>query len=148
MNDRIETNNRFDQLTNLDISTHYRDGEYWFMRSRFNGAFAYWCVSQSPYDAPEITPALRAWDVYVQTKIPDAQMPVKFTYEELSEFVTEDALESIPEIEALAHSKNDRNGVEGPTQDIPSTPDNDFIDLGALARNIFYMILREHITQA
>ena len=30
----IETNDRFDRLTNLDISTHYRDREYWFMRSK------------------------------------------------------------------------------------------------------------------
>jgi hypothetical protein len=143
----ITTNDRFDRLTNLDISTHYRDKEYWLMRSDFNGAFACWVVKQSPYDTPDITSALNAWDAYVQTKIPDSQMPVKFTYQELNDFITEGTLGSIPEIEILNHRKN---GNESPIgfcsrYDQP-TPDDDFIDLGALAKNIFYMILREAIT--
>jgi len=149
MNNEIITNDRFDRLTNLDISTHYRGREYWLSRSCFNGAFAYWCVSQSPYDAPDITPALIAWDAYVSVKIPNPDIPVKFTYKELQEFITEDVLESIPEIEKLNHRKNGREDPIGFSSryDKPA-PDDDFIDLGALARNVFYMILREDITQS
>ena len=62
---KVNTNERFDKLTNLDISTHYKDREYWFMRSDFMGAFAYWVVAQSPYDAPYFTQALKAFEKYV-----------------------------------------------------------------------------------
>ena len=57
-------------------------------------------------------------------------MPVKFAYEELSEIVNDKVFESIPEILALNEMKPD------------------FIDLGALARNVFFMILRQYITEA
>ena len=119
------------KLTNLDISTFYRNKEYWFVRNDFLGAFAYWVVYQSPYDAPDITEALTAFEEYVARKIYKG-IPKQFTYNELSEFINEDVLESIPAIEKLNHAKKG----------------NDFISLGALARNIFYMLLREYITQS
>ena len=139
MENTITTNDRFDKLTNLDISTHYRDREYWFMRSDFIGAFAYWVVAQSPYDAPDITEALKAFSEYVSTAIGE-NIPKQFTYDELSDFLSDKALEAIPEIEKLNHPKIDNN------QNITTNPDCDFICLGALSRNVFYMILRESIT--
>ena len=147
MKNAIETNGRFDKLTNHDISTHYRDREYWLMRPDFLGAFSYWVVSQSPYDTPDITPALVAFSGYVNKRIKDG-IPEKFTYDELSKFINEDVFEAIPEIEKLNNPKID----VGQTINFCSRYDKpkadcDFIDLGALARNVFYMILRESITQ-
>jgi hypothetical protein len=126
----IKTNNRFDSLTNLDISTHYRNIEFWVMLSSFQAAFTYWVVAQNPNkELIDIRPSLRAFRDHIATIFDDPRLPEQFTYEQLQEVINEEALGSIPEILELNKLKPD------------------FIDLGALARNVFYMILREHITQ-
>jgi len=137
---------RFDKLTNLDISTHYKDKEFYFIRSDFMGAFAYWVVSQSPYDAPDINEALTAFSKHVNERIPE-DTPVKFTLDEVKEFINEDVFENIPAIEKLNHRKNGREGMGFCSRYDKPHPDDDFIDLGALARNISYMLFRESITQ-
>lgn len=136
-----------DRLTNLDISTNYKDKEFWLMRSDFLGAFAYWVVRQSPYETPEIGAALSAFAKYVYKKV-KYQTPEKFTYKELHELINEKVFEGIPEIEKLNHPKIDKvqNFVFVTRYSTPN-PDYDFIDLSALARNVFYMIMREIITQ-
>ena len=134
------------RLTNLDISTNYRDREYWFMRSDFLGAFAYWVVAQSPYDTPDIMPALKAFGEYIALRIRDG-IPEKFTYAELQEFINEKVFESIPEIKKLNHPKIDvGQKINFCDRYSKPKPDYDFIDLGALARNIFFMLMRESIT--
>jgi hypothetical protein len=126
----IETNDKFDKLTNLDISTHYRDIDIWALPSEFLGAFAYWVVVQNPNKGLiDIHPALMAFNFYVLSFFDDPALPEKFNYERLNKMIDEDVFASIPEILTLNELKPD------------------FIDLGALARNMFYMILREHITQ-
>lgn len=116
------------------------------MRSDFLGAFAYWVVSQSPYDTPDILSPLQAFGAYVSERVADG-LPKKFTYDELSDFISEKVFESIPEIEALNHPKVS-SGAGYENRHTKMHPDYDFIDLGALARNMFYMILRQSITQA
>ena len=144
----LKTNDRFDKLTNLDISTHYRDKEYWLMKSDFMGAFSYWVVVQSPYDTPDISSPLSAFSGYLSFIFPD-NLSRKFTYDELSNLISEDIFESIPAINKLNKPKID-NGSDilfTSRYDTPK-PDHDFIDLCALARNVFYMILRQNITEA
>ena len=138
----ISTNDRFDKLTNFDISTHYREREYWFMRSSVLASFAYWVVYQSPYDTPDITSALNAFGVYVAGEIEDGEVK-RFTYDELREFINEDVFESIPEIEKLNHPKID-TGVRFNicTRYEKPKADYDFIDLDALARNVTFMLFR------
>jgi hypothetical protein len=147
MTENITTNDRFDRLTNLDISTHYRKRIMWLSKSSFLGAFAYWVVVQSPYDAPDITPALKAWDKHLNKIFLNSNMIVEFTYEKLSNAITEDVFASIPEIEKLNHRKNGRIGPGFSSRYDSPDPDDDFIDLCALAKNVFYMIMRENITQ-
>lgn len=129
----IVTNERFDRLTNLDISTHHKDKEYYFFPSDFLSALAYWIVAQNPnkqlIGLHYINPALLAFEDYIIPKFKNVKMPEKFTYDELSEIVNDDVFENLPAIMAL------------------NTMKPDFIDLGALARNVFYMMLREQITQ-
>ncbi len=137
---------RFDRLTNLDIKTHYRDRECWFMMSDFLGAFAYWVVAQSPYHDPDISSPLSAFRGYLAFIYPD-NLPKKFTYEELAMIIHKDVFEAIPAVEALNHPKISE-GVGYRNRHSEPHPDYDFIDLGALARNVFYMILRENITQS
>lgn len=142
----IKTNDRFERLTNLNISTHYQDGEFYFMRSSILGTFAHWVVVQSPYDTPDITRPLEAFGKYVAKRI-KKETPEKFTYAELSEFICEDIFEAIPEIEALNHPKF-RSEEGWRDRHTSLHPGYDFIDLGALARNIRFSLLREYITEA
>jgi hypothetical protein len=134
------------RLTNKDISENYRESEFWLMKSDFLAAFSYCAISQSPYDLPDITEALKAFDKHVSGLMPMPGIPRKFVYEELSAFIGGRVFEAIPEIEKLNHSKVS----EGPGYDnrhsVPH-PDYDFIDLDDLSRNVFYMILRICITQ-
>ena len=130
MNGKIETNDRFDKLCNNDISTHYRDIVFYVLPSEFLAAFAYWVVAQNPNrELININPALIAFKSHVLSFFLIPTIPEKCTFEILENIINEDVFVNITDILAL-------NKLEP-----------DFIDLGALARNIFYMILREHITQ-
>jgi len=143
----IKTNNNFDKLTNLDISTNYRDNKFYFMKSDFMGAFAYWVVVQSPYDVPDIRSPLTAFSNYIDEKYPTLyKIPELFSYDDLKNFINADIFESIPEIKILNKPKiSSGKGYEN-RYNKPS-PDYDFIGLSALAGNVFFMILREAITQ-
>jgi hypothetical protein len=91
---------------------------------------AYWIVAQNPNKKLiEINPAIRAFKEHVSTFFGKDTLPEEFTLSRLRQVVSDTVLENIPEILALNELKPD------------------FIDLGALSRNVFYMILREHITQ-
>ena len=74
-------------LTNLDISNGYRDIKYTFVKCTILGKFAEWVVRQSPYDTPDITNALKAFDGYLNENVFTEDGPygdVKtFTYDEL-----------------------------------------------------------------
>lgn len=129
------------KLTNKDIAENYRDKKYLLMRSDLLGAFVYWIIIQSPYDTPDITEALIAFNKYISKRFKD-NIPEIFTYDELGKFINEDIFEAIPEIEKLNHPK-----IERVSYNEPHNPDHDFIDLSALARNIFFMLLREYITE-
>lgn len=125
----IETNDRFDRLTNLDIKTHYRDIEIYCMPSSFVGAFAYWAHAQNEgVELLKIANAILDFNKYVLTFFENPKIPVKFSYSELSATISEEEFQSIPGVLEIMEGDN-------------------FICCGALVRNVFYMILREHITQ-
>jgi len=126
-------------LTNRDISDNYRDVEVYMMRKGFTGPFANWVVQQSPYDVPDITAALAGFNDYVSVLMGDEEVK-KFDYEELNMLINEEAFEKIPAVLALNVPKI----TSGPRPTMPH-PDYDFIDLDALARNVFYDIVRNHI---
>ncbi len=135
------------KLTNLDISNNYLDKEFYFMRSDFLGEFVRWVVRQSPYDVPEIMPALTAFGEYIG-KIIEEDDVKKFTYSELQEIVSEKVFESIPEIEKLNHSKiESRMSFAASSRFHKTKPDYDYIDLSALSRNITFGLMREAITE-
>ncbi len=130
MNNTITTNDRFDRLTNLDIRTHYADIIIYANMSDFLGAFAYWVTAQNPNNQLlDILPSLTAFERYISGAFDHITLPEKFDTVRLRKYINETSFERIPEIDDL-------NNL---------TPD--FIDLGALARNVYYMILREYITQ-
>lgn len=130
MNNEIKTNERFDKLTNLDISTYYRDIEVWLFPSDILAALAYWITAQNNNDEIiEIKQILESFKKRILPLWDNLKIPEKFTYGSLLDIINEHVFEDIPEILALNEMKPE------------------FIDLGALARNVFFMILREYITQ-
>ncbi len=138
-------------LTNLDISENYCDVELILCRKDFLGPFANWVVRQSPYDVPDIAAALVAFDGFIR-EVMDFTLAgdsfKRFTYAELSDLLTEQTLEKIPAILALNVAKKGKADVVFVTRYSQPHPDYDFIDLGALARNVFYDIIRNHVNWA
>ncbi len=121
------------KLTNQDISANFGDIKMHLMLNDFRGAMAYWLASQQINTSIKIgiDKPLNAFTKYMQQKYFKTESSViEFTYEKLKNLVSEDVFIAIPELMEL-------NEIEG----------KDFYDLGALSRNVFYMILREQITQ-
>jgi hypothetical protein len=119
------------KLTNKDISEQYRDIKLLLMLSDFTSAFAYWVVYQNENsDAYAVDKALKAYTDYLYKNMFDDIDTVKeFTYTELNMFISSGIFENIDEIRAMNETEPN------------------FISLGALSRNMFYMILRLSITQ-
>lgn len=119
------------KLTNKDISDQYRDYEIYLMLSDLKAAMAYWVTALNHNSTYISDKAVEAWTNYLQQKyFRNEDDVVKFTYDQLKQLINENIFIAIPEIYEL-------NQMEP-----------DFIDLGALARNIFYMVYREQITQS
>ncbi len=137
------------KLTNRDIKHQYRESEFYLMKGELLGIFANWVIRQSPYDTPNITKAIKAYDKFLCSHFDKEESVVKFTYNELSGYISEDTLGSIPEIEKFNNPKIDTGQRYSTCSRYHKTKaDYDFIDLGALARNMFYSICRNHITQS
>lgn len=121
----MNTDNR---LTNRDISDNYNGYEFWIFRSDIVSAFAYWVTAQNPNCTFISDRPTEAYSKYLTPFFEDLRIPEKLSYEKLSEIIDDKIFEAIPEILELNEMKPD------------------FIDLGALARNVFYMVVREQIT--
>lgn len=120
-------------LTNKDISEQYRDIKLHLMVSDFTGAFANWATRQitKHEDYSLISPAIQAYYKFLSQRYFKTTESVReMDYDLISHLTDEDLFIAIPEIMAL-------NEIEG----------SNFVDLGALSRNVFYNIFREHITQ-
>lgn len=126
INEKVNLINQL-RLTNRDISERFRDYKFILMPSDFIGAFAYYAACQNHNPLVEVDRALNAFKGLVLSKFDKEGIPQWFTYDQLEEVVNEEVFESIPEIMEL------------------NTMKPDFIDLDALARNIFFMIARNNI---
>ncbi len=116
------------KLTNRDISENYKDIVLWLFPSDLLGAFAYSVIAQNPNEnLLDIKPALVAFNDHIMPAFKNTKIPEQFSYDRVKEYVNDKVFEGIPDILALNKLKPD------------------YIDLGALARNVFYMILREQI---
>jgi len=136
------------KLTNRYISDHYKGKQFWLSKDDFNAAFVYWVVQQSPYATPELKKALRAFDLYVSKFFTTGESDeiVKFSYKQLYYMIDEKVFEGIPAIAKLNEPKIESGCLfMFCSRFHKPKPDYDFIDLGALARNVFYMILRLYI---
>ncbi len=144
MNESVRTD--LGKLTNLDISNDYRDVEMFLMRKDFTGPFANWVTRQSPYHVPIFLQAAVEFDAYVLSMMEGEEVK-KFSYDDVSDMIAENVFEKIPAVLALNMPKV-TTGYGYLNRHEKPHPDYDFIDLGALARNIFYDIIRHHINWA
>ncbi len=115
---------------NASLRDNYKKHNCMLMPIDFKGSFAYWVASQNPNkDVKVIDLALEAWTNYISTEFQNPEVPQLFHYGKLNRIISEEVFGAIPEIRALNEMKPD------------------FIDLYALARNIFYMIVRESVME-
>lgn len=118
------------KLTNRDIAENYQWYEMWLMPSDFVGAFSYWIYSQGRDMDMNFHESIQAYRKYIDNFFNNKNLPIKFNLKKIECLVNEDVFKSIKEILILNINE-----------------DKDFIDLGALARNVKYMIARNQITQ-
>lgn len=119
------------KLTNSDIAANYLNEKFYLMINDFKGAFVCWATRQNPNETyGVIADATQAYTKFLQQRyFKTKDTVVEMTCDLIKKLTDEDLFVAIPEILALNEMKPD------------------FIDLGALSRNVFYHILREQITQ-
>jgi len=130
---QLNTQEHF-RLPNNKLRELFSDGEFWVNAKDAVAAFTYWVFKQNPdlfrdddlLMSMKVHAAIKAFRNYIEGKIKD-HMPIP--YRELEHYIHAIEFERIPEILALNQIRPE------------------FIDLDALARNVFYMIIRESITQ-
>lgn len=102
-------------------------------RTRVLGELASWAVQQSPYPVPEkLEPALLAF----HANWPHNEDYTTFDRVGVLEQAIAETIAKVPEIVAWNSRKNGRDGPAFVSRYSQPDPDNDFIDLDALARNI------------
>jgi hypothetical protein len=135
-------------LCNRDISQGYQGCAFWLYRSDIIAAFAYWIVKQSPYEVPYITRVLQELDRYVKDQFPGKnEVPVRCTYQELHQKILRGGWSNLPCMCKLSTPKRvSEDPIIFISEGTNLDPAEDFIDLYALAKNVFYAIMREEIT--
>lgn len=123
------------EFCNAAIRDNYSKEKFMLMPSGFMGAFAYYVAVQSPKETFLVNNALNRyyWEI-VHPAFNNIEIPQTFTLAQLDELINEERFFKIPAIKILNDLKEAKIA-------------DDFIDLGALARNVKYMIARECITQ-
>lgn len=118
------------QLTNLTISTKFKNTKFYIFKKDILAALAMWIVKQNPNkEIPNINRVLMAYKNYFDTVliVESEDVPILVTYNLLETVINETLFASIPEIREL----NDLSP--------------DFIALGALAKNVFFQVLKDYI---
>lgn len=117
-------------LHNREIADNYKNHKFWIMPSEFIGAFAYWVYYQGKGMEMSFDSSILAFSDHINSVFENPNLPQEFSVPEIENLVSEQTLKEIPAVLALNINE-----------------DKDFIDLGALERNVKYMIQREQITQ-
>lgn len=147
----VDTNFRGLPATNLQLSKLSELRMFLFPRD-FTAQLAYWVVRQSPYTKPEaLSDVVGEYHEFV-SKIWNSQrvsieVPIELSFHDVKGLVNEDVFARIPAIRALNRPKagGDVSMMFVSRYSRAIDPDCDFIDLGALARNVFYGIVRHYL---
>lgn len=126
--------------------------EFWWPIDQVVGAFAMWAVRQSPYPVPDnLTDNCKSLTDLMKEAIEDREQMAPDSDEEWfksnHEWIEKTMLRLFDQIPQIMEWNNRKNGNQASLgfssrYDKPS-PDNDFIDLHALARNIAHTLIRE-----
>ena len=113
------------KLTNADISANYLNEKFHLMINDFKGAFVCWATRQNPNETyGVIANATQAYTKFLQQRyFKTKDTVVEMDCDLIKKLTDEDLFVAIPEILALNEMKPD------------------FIDLGALSRNVFTTFL-------
>ena len=129
--------------TKTIIFPMWRDEEkYYYFLDEIVGAVIFWAIRQSPYDYPEfMEDAADRLTVRLKKKFDWSCECIPFTGDEIENMLLVEFKE-IPEIMAWNEQKTniEKKRIEGRPH-----PDNDIIDLDALARNVSHTLLLQKI---
>ena len=106
--------------------------------SELSGELAKWAVQQSPYTVPDkLAEAVTAFDAAwpYNEEMPSFRCKEWESYQALYTEL-ERVYQEIPEIMAWNERKNGRDGMGFSSRYDQPEPDDDFIDIGALANNV------------
>lgn len=121
------------------MSKHERfNRSVWAFPHDFTGALAKWLIHQSPYPVPNnLSTCLEKFHSAIMGEFSfDSSGMTEVSLFDLTERMNT-LLEGIPEVMALNERKNGREGMGFSSRyDGPKDPDDDFIDIMALAQNI------------
>lgn len=120
-----------------------KQNEFLFTRKDVLGAVANWAVRQSPYHRPENLEVVLDKLNPVLVDVFGDNFCLKLTYEQLKDFLSV-KLKAIPEFAAWNERKNGNQAQYKFTSryDGEGDPNDDFIDLDALVRNVANEIVR------
>ncbi len=134
-------------LSNAGLSREWRNVKLIISKYGILGEFASWAVRQSPYTCPEnFEEALYELDAYLvgnMERLSGDFYCNAMSLDDLEELISEEVFAGIPAIERWNHRKNERPGMGFSDRYSQPIPDDDFVDLGALARNVTYGVFRE-----
>lgn len=119
-----------------------------FSHSQITGSLAMWAVRQSPYDVPDkLAEAIEGFSkaLPLVRMAPPMQQFYEIQEEDTLYRAISKAVHAVPAILAWNERKNGRDAPFNFVSrvDPPRDPDDDFIDLGALARNASLSVWRE-----
>lgn len=122
--------------------------KHYFSVDSITGAFAMWAIRQSPYHCPDnLEQAIKELGEALKKKF-QFDKAFNFAYLSLDEIRIglENCFEEIKTIENWNHPKSGHNAqVIFTSRYFSPIPDNDFIDLDALARNIAHTLIQEKL---
>jgi hypothetical protein len=119
--------------------------EIWAFAHDITGAVALWAVHQSPYPVPDnLETVLRKLHALCKDGFDTAGMRKFESFTDLEAFISQ-ALRTIPEYLAWNERKNGNQNPHHFTSryDGVGDPDDNFIDLGALERNVTMHIVQQ-----
>ena len=119
-----------EKLTNKDIMDKYKNIEFHVMINDFKGAFAGNVITHDQSNSYHLSiKAIEAYTKWLEKKVfKTRDTVVKVDFKTLEKLTSDDVFVKIPEVLAM------------------NQLGKGFVDLGALSRNVFFQIIREHIT--
>jgi len=130
-------NEKDENVENINMVAHKRfNRTVWVFKKDFTGALAKWLVKLSPYNVPDnLEKIIREFHNRIPYKFDKIGM-TEVNLLHMTEAIY-DALKSMPDVMALNERKNGRDGNGFTSRyHIEPDPDDDFIDIMALAQNI------------